>query len=73
MDLPKGSAELQRDIEAWADGLLEPLTLRERTARKAEEAAAAEREARRREARAEVQVRAGWVGGWEVGYRGSYV
>ncbi|GAB4820993.1 hypothetical protein N2152v2_008039, partial [Parachlorella kessleri] len=45
----------ERDIEAWADSLEQPLTQRERAARKAEEAAAAEREARRRAQRLAVQ------------------
>ena len=62
MGLPKGLTLNQRDIESWADSLLDTLTARERAARKEAEAAAAEREQLRLAARQAVQVRRG-VGG----------
>ncbi len=66
-ELPKPYTLKARDIEAWAESLLEPLTQRERRVRKGEEAAAAERERRRKEQRAEVQVRVFFGGGRGLG------
>ena len=71
MGLPKGLTLNQRDIESWADSLLETLTARERAARKEAEAAAAEREERRLAARQAVQVRFGIAAKYFLGSPGA--